>query len=72
VWISFSSPASHSAFLSICVASRDRADVSVRQGSARERHDHEEAKVELPELGMRRGNSPFDVGRDPEHFRNGV
>ena len=71
VWISFSSPASHS-LLSICVASRDRADVSIRQGSARKRHDHEEAKVELPELGMRRGNSPFDVRRDPEHFRNGV
>jgi len=52
--------------------SRDRADVSIRQGSARKRYDHEEAKVELPELGMRRGNSPFDVRRDPEHFRNGV
>jgi len=56
----------------ICMASRDRADVSIRQGSARKRHDHEEAKVELPELGMRRGNSPFGVRRDPEHFRNGA
>jgi hypothetical protein len=54
------------------MASRDRADVSIRQGSARKRYDHEEAKVELPELGMRRGNSPSDVRRDPEHFRNGV
>lgn len=46
--------------------------LSIRQGSARKRYDHEEAKVELSELGMRRGNSPSDVGRDSKHIRNGV
>jgi hypothetical protein len=45
---------------------------SIRQGSARKRHDDEEAKVELPELGMRCGNSTSDVGRDSKHIRNVV